>query len=188
MGKTDEPKRKGQMKQIYYFIRRPWSVSVDDVLYIVSVGSSLREQAKLELLRQYACDGNAWLVLRSEAADVAVWRLSERLFPNSVMPVTFLRKKTISVAEAYRRVIDDDWADIEADFSESRAWFHQLNAIGKAIPVKRMRPQGAPSLHRVRRKNLRDVLSELPSSVIFSFATLVILFLFMGWFEGHYMY
>lgn len=175
------------MKHYYYFIRVAGKFDPDDVVYKISAGSSTREQTKLALIQEYCKDCGLYFALVSDKSDSAIEKLAESLFHKGIISRLFLRIRTISVTECYRRIIDDSFHKFEDNSSERPAFFHQLSTVSFHFLPTKSNPKAEKDCHSVPRKHLSRKMEMSVQGVVFNFGVILAVFLFCAWLEGKAM-
>lgn len=173
-----------KMKKIYVFVHVAGKFSPKDVVYHVHVGESVRDGAQLALIREYCQDCGFYLKERGRDSDIMTDNLAKGVFPDAMIPRLHLRFVSISVAECYRRIIDNDWSDIEASSVRSKSYFHILSRTSDNVYSPSTRPKAIKRPAFRTRKYLSPVIEEEFTRVVLSFAIIAFLFLFIGYLDG----
>lgn len=165
------------MKHYYYFIRQTGKFSPEDFVYKVAVGSSQRDQVKLELVRQYAADCGMYFHEVSTESDNALDLLASSLFKGTRFSRLFLKTCRTDITTLYRTIIDWSWQDLEASQFNSSMWFRQMMcADPKYMPIM-SKSRAKPSTATEQRKNLSADMSQCPQFVAINFGLILFLFL-----------
>lgn len=172
------------MKRFYYFVRNLHGFGVNDVVYKVAVGTSLRESVQLELIRQYATDCGCYFHLVSDDSDLAMNCLAESLFPDSKFALLHLRRANLSVSELYRLIIDDSFTTFERDLKESRTKFQLLSILSPSFFYHNHNSNCITSCQPNRRKYLSPAKGSENTHVAVAVGVIIVLFLISGYLEG----
>lgn len=112
------------MKRKYCLVRLHGELGVNDTVFVVWVGSSLRESAKLALVEEY-CKDVGWYFKRwSSQVDSALEQRSKLLRVDRTRNVTPYRMIQLNIDECYQTIIDDSWAKIEATTPMTKQEIH----------------------------------------------------------------
>lgn len=172
------------MKKIYVFVHVVGKFSPNDVVYHVHVGESERDCAQLALIKEFCRDCGFYLKERGRDTDIMTDNLAKSVFPDALIPRLHLRFVSISVSECYRRIIDDEWSDIETSNVRSKSYFHILSRTSDNIYSPSIRPKAIKRPAFRTRKNLSPMLEEELTRVALSFAIIAFLFLLVGYLDG----
>lgn len=172
------------MKQYYCFIREPYRFTTDSVVYTVSVGSSQRERAKLELVRLWCLDAGAYFKMRSDDVQTTIDNLAETMFPSIDFPRLLLRRKYVTISELYRLIVDWSWSEIESDYSVTPAFLHQFKNTSMASLFIKTSKGAKTVCQTVTRKYLSDEVDNSPLFAAVNFGLIVALFLFTSWIDS----
>lgn len=177
-------KQKIKMKRIYVFVRVVGKFSPNDVVYHVRVGESSRDCTLIALIKEYCRDCGLYLKERGRDTDIMTDNLAKGVFRDAMIPRLHLRFVSIPVSECYRRIIDDDWSDIEASNVRSKSFLHVLTRTSDNVysPSRWPKAKKVPAFRA--RKNLSPLLEEESAMVALSFAIIAFLFLFVGYLDG----
>ena len=108
------------MKRKYCLIRNDGDLSPSRFIFVVWVGSSLRESTMLALVEEF-CKDCGWYFKRwSPIVDSAIekrWRLSRADGNRTSPPYQMI---SIGIEKCYRTIIDDSWLQLEASFAMSK--------------------------------------------------------------------
>ena len=175
------------MKHYYYFIRKAGKFDPDDVVYKVAAGSSTREQTKLALIREYCKDCGLYFAQVSAQSDSSIEKLAESLFNKGIVSKLFLRIRTISVTECYRRIIDNSFQSFEDSSSECPSFFHQLSTVSFNFLPSKSSPKAEKDCPGVTRKHLSRKMEMSVQGAVFNFGVILAVFIFCAWLEGKAM-
>lgn len=101
------------MKRKYCLIRGDGDLQPNDFVYIIWVGSSLREFMKYTLVENFCEDIGWYFELWSPAVDSELKRRAMRFTPDGNLTATPYRMISLSASECYQTIIDDSWAEVE---------------------------------------------------------------------------
>lgn len=172
------------MKRFYYFVHNLHGFGVDDVVYKVAVGSSLRESAQADLIREYATDCGCYFRLVSDESDRAINCLAESLFPHSKFALLHLRRANLSVSELYRLIVEDSFATFERDLHESRSKFQLLSILSPSFFYHNHNSNSNTKCQPNRRKYLSPAKGSENTRVALAVGVVIVLFLISGYLEG----
>lgn len=172
------------MKRYFYFVRNLHGFCANDVVYKVGVGSSLRECAQVELIRQFATDCGCYFRLVSDKSDRAINCLAESLFPDSKFALLHLRRANLSVTELYRLIVEDSFATFERDLHESRSKFQLLSNLSPTFFYHNHKSNCITSCQPNRRKYLSPAKGSENTQVALAIGVIIVLFLISGYLEG----
>lgn len=175
------------MKHYYYFIRKAGRFEPDDVVYKISAGSSTREQTKLALIREYCKDCGLYFAEVSVKSDSSIEKLAESLFHKGIVSKLFLRIRSISVIECYRRIIDDSFQSFEDSSPERQSFFHQLSTVSFHFLPTNSSPKARKVCPGVPRKHLSRKMEMSVQGAVFNFGLILAVFILCAWLEGKAM-
>lgn len=176
------------MVNYWYFVRDIGKATTETVVYHVKVGTSSREQIKFELVRNYCKDCGLYFRQISDTSDRAVRNLEKRLFPDSRLFVSPLRRTTISIGDLYALIIDDSFDSYEASLCEKKATFIIKNLISPSFYAKNQRKKITSSLPTHPRKYLKWRHEDDYYSFLIGSAMVIISFLVAAFLEGKFVY
>lgn len=104
------------MRRKYCLIRCDGDLNVSSVVYVVWVGSSLRDACLLPLVEEF-CKDCGWYFKRwSATVDVTLEMRTKmsRIDGNRTAPP--YRMQSVSLAAIYQTIIDDSWVSLERSF------------------------------------------------------------------------
>lgn len=102
------------MKRKYCLIREPHDLDVGSFVYVIWVGSSLRESERLALVEEF-CKDCGWYFKRwSVMVDSAITMRTRLVRLDGCLTATPFRMIQMSIEECYQTIIDDNWKFIEA--------------------------------------------------------------------------
>lgn len=142
------------MKHKYCLVRTEGNLSPHDFVYVVWVGSSLRESTLLALVEEF-CKDVGWYFKRWSATVDSALENRSKMF-KSVTAVAARPYQTIAIdiEQCYQTIIDDAWFNLEANHTESQfgLWLRFRNTIAYHSAMNRRKciTKCPPS----RRKNL----------------------------------
>lgn len=104
------------MKCKYCLIRCEGELDVSSVVYVVWVGSSLRESCLLPLVEEF-CKDCGWYFKRwSTTVDSALELRTKMSRVDGNRTATPYRMQSVSLETIYQTIIDDSWASLERSF------------------------------------------------------------------------
>lgn len=139
------------MKRKYCLIRGDGQLKPGDFVYIIWVGSSLREFMKYTLVENFCEDTGWYFELWSPAVDSELKRRASRFTSDGNQAAKPYRLISLSVTECYQTIIDDSWAEVERNaymtpqetrlrFGHTTAYLlnlHKSNCITMRQPSRR---------------------------------------------------
>lgn len=107
------------MKRKYCLVRLNGDLGVGSFVYVIWVGSSLRESTLLALVEEF-CKDCGWYFKRwSREVDSALELRSKISRSDGTRCVKPYQMISLSIRECYEAIIDDSWASIEANHTMS---------------------------------------------------------------------
>lgn len=176
------------MKKRYVFARSLAKFDRDDVIYVVLVGSSQRDQIKLSLLQEYSKDAGCYLRPVSNESDKALDNLAKSLFSGCQWPRLMLRKTEVTISELYHLIIDDSFDRFERSLVYPRSFFHLLHFIDPHFSLHFNVLQSDTKLPAVRRKYLKSVKRESIQGAVINFGLILLTFIVAAYVCGHESY
>ena len=119
------------MKSKYCFLRSSGLTSPDDFVYVVWVGSSLRELAIKSLVEEYARDCGLYFKRWSPQVDSDIDKAGSR-FKTDTNGLGFaFRSISVSIQELSNLIVDDSFDAMEKTYtmSQSEKWCRFRNSI-----------------------------------------------------------
>ena len=119
------------MKSKYCFLRSSGLTSPDDFVYVVWVGSSLRELAIKSLVEEYARDCGLYFKRWSPQVDSDIDKASSRYLTDANALGFAFRSISISIQELSNLIVDDSFDAMEKAYtmSQSEKWCRFRNSI-----------------------------------------------------------
>lgn len=176
------------MKRRYVFARNLAKFDRDDVIYIVLVGSSQRDQIKLSLLQEYSKDAGCYLRPVSDETDKALDNLAKSLFSGCQWPRLMLRKTEMTISVLYRIVEDDSFESFESTLVQPQSLFHLLHFIDPHFSLNVNVLQSGTFLPSVPRKYLKTFKRESIQGAVVNFGLILITFIVAAIVCGHESY
>lgn len=140
------------MKSKYCFLRSGGLNSPEDFIYIVWVGSSLRELAIKSLVEEYARDCGLYFKRWSLLVDSDIDKASSRYKADGNGLGFAFRTISISIQELSNLIVDDSFGALEKAYtmSDSEKWCRFHNSIEYAAAVNRSNviQNASPSLRQ----------------------------------------
>lgn len=171
------------MKRHYWFVRQMHQFGVDDVVYKVAVGSSMREHAKLELVKQYCKDCGMYFHLVGDDSDRAIELLANSLFPDSSFSMLYLRRANVSISELYDMIVDDSFKGYEDTLTFTHAHALLLSILSPSSYYAQAHNQCNTTCQPYRRKYLSQTDRAEIQGVLLKCGLILALFLLSGWLE-----
>lgn len=139
------------MKSYYCFIREFGSMKPGSFVYHVAVGTSWREQAKLDLVRHYAEDTCSYFKLWSAQVDSGLLNAEKQFRSCGCFTTSPFRHARISITELFKMIIDDSFDQFEANLpaTQFEIWlsfhdnpdflqrYHHNHVLQNALPHRR---------------------------------------------------
>lgn len=119
------------MKSKYCFLRSSGLNSPEDFVYVVWVGSSLRELAIKSLVEEYARDCGLYFKRWSPQVDSDIDKASSRYLTDANALGFAFRSISISIQELSNLIVDDSFDAMEKAYtmSQSEKWCRFRNSI-----------------------------------------------------------
>lgn len=171
------------MKRHYWFVRQMHQFGVDDVVYKVSVGSSMREHAKLELVKQYCKDCGMFFSLVDDDSDKAIELLANSLFPNSSFSMLYLRRANVSISQLYDMIVDDSFKVYEDALTFTHAHALLLSILSPTSYYNQAHNQCNTTCQPYQRHYLSHIDRTEVKDVLLKCGLILGLFLLSGWLE-----
>ena len=172
------------MKHYFYFVRNLNGFGSDDVVYKVTVGSSMREGAKCELLKCYARDCGFYFQPVSDESDRAIENLAKSLFPGTSFSTLYLRRANLSITDLYRLVIDDGLDAFEKNLTTTPQSFRLLSQLSPSFFFLNHTHNCITTCQPYRRKYLSQREGVENTRALIGFCLILALFLLSGYLEG----
>lgn len=172
------------MTHYYYFVRNLNSFGIDDVVFLVRVGESQREQVKLALLREYCRDCGFYLRIRDEESDKAINMLRDSVYKGWHYLFSPLKVANLSISELYRMIIDDTIESYEKTLVQTRFSYNFRRKIDPnfLFSQKSQKIVKGPAIGK--RKYLKSRQGVDAYGAVFGFALILAVFLLAAWLEG----
>lgn len=165
------------MKSKYCFLRSSGLTSPEDFVYVVWVGSSLRELAIKSLVEEYARDAGLYFKVWSPEVDSLIVKASSRYQTDANGLGFSFRTISISIKELSNLIVDDSFGALEKAYTmtESEKWcrFHNSIEFVAATNHSNVLQNASPSL----RKYLSLAKKSQRVRVVACFGGVVFLFL-----------
>lgn len=140
------------MKSKYCFLRSSGLSNPEDFVYVVWVGSSLRELAIKSLVEEYARDCGLYFKRWSPQVDSDIDKARSRFHTDANGLGFSFRSISISIQELSNLIVDDSFDAMEKAYtmSESEKWCRFRNSIEYVIAVNRSNVilNASPSLRK----------------------------------------
>lgn len=165
------------MKSKYCFLRSSGLKSPEDFVYVVWVGSSLRELAIKTLVEEYAKDCGLYFKRWSAEVDSHIDKAKSRYHTDANGLGFAFRTISISIKELSNLIVDDSFEALEKAYtmSESEKWCRFRNSIDYVSAINRSNvlQNASPSL----RKYLSLAKKSQRGKVLACFVGMVFIFL-----------
>lgn len=140
------------MKSKYCFLRSSGLSSPEDFVYVVWVGSSLRELAIKSLVEEYAKDTGLYFKRWSREVDSDIDKASSRYLTDANGLGFSFRSISISIQELSNLIVDDSFGALEKAYtmSASEKWCRFRNSIEYVSAINRsiVIQHASPSLRK----------------------------------------
>lgn len=140
------------MKSKYCFLRSSGLSNPDDFIYIVWVGSSLRELAIKSLVEEYARDTGLYFKQWSQDVDSYIDKARSRFRTDANGLGFAFRSISISIKELSNLIVDDSFGAMEKAYSmtDSEKWcrFHNSIEYVAAVNHSNVIRNASPSLRQ----------------------------------------
>ena len=172
------------MKHYFYFVRQVSGFSTDDVVYKVSVGSSVAEQAKAELVKRYAKDCGMYFERVSDQSDRTIELLANGVFTGKSFPTLYLRRANISISHLFKLIIDDSFVVYEMCLVEPPTVSKLLSLFSPSFKLSQSQSQSYYDLPCPTRKYLSQRERAEITQVGIAVSLILGLFMLSGYLEG----
>lgn len=172
------------MTHYYYFVRKLNDFGIDDVVFLVRVGESQREQTKLALLQEYCKDCGFYLRIRGDESDKAIGMLRESVYKGWHYLFSPLKVAQLSISELYRMIIDDTIEFYEKSLVQTRFTHNFRRKIDPNFLFSQNRKKNVIRPAIGKRKYLKSGQGVDAFGAVFGFALIIAVFLLAGWLEG----
>lgn len=102
------------MKSSYCFLRDQGNMVPGSFIYVVWVGSSLREFAKFRLVEEFCKDNGLYFEKWSPEVDSYLGELKSRYQKNGNVFASCFFRESVTISDLYRMLIDDSFDAFEA--------------------------------------------------------------------------
>lgn len=154
------------------------------MLYVVWVGSSIEDAAKLQLIKEFAKDCGCYFHKWSTQVDLTVRKINQRFFSGSFMSLNRFRRVDMPISDLYRLIIDWSFDCFEANYVEPRALSHVLSILSPSFFFNYHNQKVSHHAHRSSSKYLSQLrVGEKVKSTL-CFTMLILLFLLASFLEG----
>ena len=172
------------MKRLFWFVRNLNGFGSDDVVYKVAVGSSIREQAKLTLVQEYAKDCGMYFKVVDDDSDRSIRLLANSLFRGSSFSMLYLRRANVSIDDLYSLIIDDSFDSFEKSVSFSRNHARLLSLLSPSSFWYQNQSPSNTICQPYRRKYLSHRESRSIPDLLIKCGLILGLFLLSGYLEN----
>lgn len=172
------------MSHYYYFVRNLSTFGVDDVVFLVRVGESQREQIILALLREYCKDCGFYLRIRGVESDKAIELLRESVYKGWRYLFSPLKVTNLSISQLYRLIIDGNIEAYEKSLVQTRFSYNFRSKIDPNFLFSQFSKKNVIRTATGTRKNLKSEQGIDAFGAVFGFALILAIFLFAAWLEG----
>lgn len=172
------------MSHYYYFVRNLSSFGVDDVVFLIRVGESQREQIKLALLREYCKDCGFYLRIRGEESDKAIEMLRGSVYKGWNYLFSPLKVAQLSISQLYRLILDDSIGAYEKSLVQTQFSYNFRRKIDPNFLFSQYSKKNVIRPATGTRKNLKSGQGIDAFGAVFGFALILAIFLFAAWLEG----
>ena len=170
------------MKSKYCFLQSSGLSSPDDFIYVVWVGSSLRESAIKSLVEEYARDAGLYFKRWSHVVDSDIDKAKSRFTTDANGLGFAFRTISISIKELSNLIVDDSFGALEKAYtmSESEKWcrFHNSIEYAAAVNHSNVIQNASPSLRKYlslakKSQRVKAVACFIGMMIIFALDALV---------------
>lgn len=170
------------MKSKYCFLRSSGLSSPEDFIYVVWVGSSLRELAIKSLVEEYAKDTGLYFKRWSLLVDSDIDKASSRYLTDANGLGFSFRSISVSIQELSNLIVDDSFDAMEKAYtmSESEKWcrfrnsIEYVSAINRSIVIQHASPSPRKYLSLAKKsQRVRVVACFIGMIMIFALDALV---------------
>lgn len=172
------------MTHYYYFVRNLNAFGTDDVVFLVRVGESQREQIKLALLQEYCRDCGFYLRIRGEESDKAIGMLRDSVYKGWLYLFSPLKVAQLSISELYRMIVDNILDEYEKSLIQTRFSYNFRKKIDPNFLFSQKRQKNVMRPAIGKRKYLKSGEQIDAFGATFGFALILAVFLLAGWLEG----
>lgn len=172
------------MKRYYYFVRNLNGFGSNDVVYKVAVGTSMREQAKMVLVSEFAKDCGMYFQPVSDVSDRAIESLANSLFTGSSFALMYLRRADVSICDLYQMIMDDSFLTFEKNLTEPATKFRFLSLLSPSFLFLNQPSKCITTCQPSRSKYLSPAEGSENTRVIIGVWLILVLFLLSGYLEG----
>lgn len=160
------------MKSKYCFLRSSGLNSPEDFVYVVWVGSSLRELTLKSLVEEYARDCGLYFKRWSPEVDSYIDKAQSRYQTNANGLGFTFRTISVSIKELSNLIVDDSFGALEKAYtmSESEKWCRFRNSIEyvTAINHSNVIQHASPSLRQYLSRGKRRAYYDLAPTLVFA--------------------
>lgn len=170
------------MKSKYCFLRSSGLTSPEDFVYVVWVGSSLRELAIKSLVEEYTRDAGLYFKAWSPEVDSLIVKASSRYQTDANGLGFSFRMISITIKELSNLIVDDSFGALEKAYTmtESEKWcrFHNSIEFVAATNHSNVLQNASPSLRKYlslakKSQRVRVVACFVGMMIIFALDALV---------------
>lgn len=172
------------MKRYYYFVRNLNGFGSDDVVYKVAVGTSMREQAKMVLVSEFAKDCGMYFQPVSDVSDRAIESLANSLFTGTSFALMYLRRADVSICDLYQMIVDDSFLTFEKNLTEPATKFRLLSLLSPSFLFLNQPSKCITKCQPSRSKYLSPAEGSENTHILISVWLILVLFLLSGYLEG----
>lgn len=176
------------MSHYYYFVRNLNNFGINDVVFLVRVGDSQREQIKLALLREYCKDCGFYLRIRGEESDKAIEMLRGSVYKGWNYLFSPLKVAQLSISQLYRLILDDSIGAYEKSLVQTRFSYNFRRKIDPNFLFSQYSKKNVIRPATGTRKNLKSGQGIDAFGAVFGFALILAVFLLVAWLEGTVQY
>lgn len=170
------------MKSKYCFLRSSGLSSPDDFIYVVWVGSSLRELAIKSLVEEYAKDAGLYFKRWSPQVDSDIDKASSRYLTDANGLGFSFRSISVSMQELSNLIVDDSFDAMEKAYtmSDSEKWcrfrnsIEYVSALNRSIVIRNASPSPRKYLGLAKKsQRVRVVACFIGIVILFALDALV---------------
>lgn len=152
------------MKRKYCLVRNDGVPTVGSFVYVIWVGSSLRESALLALVEEFCKDCGWYFKLWSATVDSALEKRAKLMRVDGCKTASPFTFHQLNIQQCYDAIVDDSWNKIEASHvmspQEKYMRFHNVPAFLLSFHRKKRTTTCSPSNRKYLSHSRRGSVSD----------------------------